>query len=155
MDDDKEPGNEPSEPARDAAQDEGAKLRKVSEEELKRILAAHEAWLKTRGQKGEEEGKQADLFRTDLQKVNLRKVNLQEANLRRANLRGANLRKTNLRDADLSDAELANVTGLLADKLAGANLSNAKLPEDIAKFDGLARVEEISRIGRASCRERV
>ncbi len=46
-DDDKEPEDEPPEPARDAAQDEGAEPRKVSEEELKQILAAHETWLET------------------------------------------------------------------------------------------------------------
>ena len=150
MDDDgKKPEGEPAETARDAAQEEGARLREVSEEELKQILAAHKTWL----ERGEEKGEQADLSRTDLQGVdfsgtNLRKANLQEANLRGANLQGANLRKANLRDADLSDAKLSDVTGLLADKLAGANLSNAKLPEDIAAFDGLAGVEETSRIAR-------
>ncbi len=64
MDDDgKEPEDAAAEPARDAAQEEGAKLREVSEEELKRILAEHETWLETDGKEGE----QADLSRTDLQ----------------------------------------------------------------------------------------
>ena len=40
------------------------------------------------------------------------------------------------------------MTGLLADKLAGANLSNAKLPEDIAKFEALDHVAEISKHAR-------
>ena len=53
MDDDgKKPKDEPLQPARDAAQEGGAKLRKVSEEELKQILAAHETWLETGGEKG-------------------------------------------------------------------------------------------------------
>ena len=53
MDDaDKKSEDEAAEPARDAAQEEGAKLREVSEEDLKRILAAHETWLETGGEKG-------------------------------------------------------------------------------------------------------
>jgi len=45
----------------------------------------------------------------------------------RTDLTGANLR-----NADLSDARLETVTGLLAGNLAGSNLSNAKVPPDIA-----------------------
>ncbi len=41
MDDDKESEDAAAEPTPDAAQEEGAKLREVSEDELKRILAAH------------------------------------------------------------------------------------------------------------------
>ena len=44
-DDDKEPDDKPPEPAPDAAQEGGAKLREVSEDELEQILAAHETWL--------------------------------------------------------------------------------------------------------------
>ncbi len=62
-DDDKKSEDEAAEPAPDAAQEKGAELREVSEDELKRILAAHETWVKTGGEKG----KQADLSRTDLQ----------------------------------------------------------------------------------------
>ncbi len=50
-DDDKKSEDEAAEPAPDAAQEEGAKLREVSEEELKQILAAHETWVETDGEK--------------------------------------------------------------------------------------------------------
>ncbi len=80
-DDDKKSEDEAAEPAPDAAQEEGAKLREVSEEELKRILAAHAKWLET----DRKEGEKADLSRTNLQEANLRHANLQEANLWRAN----------------------------------------------------------------------
>ncbi len=76
-DDDKKSENEAAEPAGDAAQEEGAKLREVSEEDLKQILAAHETWLETGGEKG----KQVDLSRTDLQGADLRNANLQGADL--------------------------------------------------------------------------
>ncbi len=66
-DDDKKPEDAAAEPAPDGAQDEGAKLREVSEEGLKRILAAHETWLETGGK----EGKRADLSRTDLKEADL------------------------------------------------------------------------------------
>ncbi len=114
-----------------AAQDEGAKLREVSEEELKQILAAHKTWLEPQG----EEGKQADLFRTNLQEADLRGANLQEADLTNANLQGADLFSANLQGAQLGDANLqeayftnANLQG--AD-LRGANLQGAHL--DFAK----------------------
>ncbi len=84
-DDDKKPGDAAAEPAPDAAQEEGAKLRAVSEEELKQILAAHETWLETDGEKGRE----ADLSRTDLQGADLVVANLQGANLGGANLQEA------------------------------------------------------------------
>ncbi len=78
MDDvDKKSEDEAAEPAPDAAKDEGAELRKVSEDELKQILAAHETWLETDG----EEGKRADLSRTDLQGADLVVANLQKAHL--------------------------------------------------------------------------
>ena len=81
-DDDKKSEDEAAEPARDAAQEEGAKLREVSEEDLKLILAAHKTWLET----DEKEGKQADLSRTNLQGADLSGANLQGADLRSANL---------------------------------------------------------------------
>ncbi len=110
----------------------------------------------------------ANLFGAKLRGAKLRGANLSNANFQGANLTGAtferriltedgepgtdlpaaNLTNADLQNADLSDAKLSGVTGLLADKLAGADLSNAKLPEDIAEFDGLARAEEISRIAR-------
>ena len=92
----------------------------------------------------------------DLKSAYLKQANLQGANLRQANfvadedsgLSGADLTHAIFRNADLSDAKLSEVTGLLADKLAGADLSNTKLPPDIAKFVGLAQVAEISRHAR-------
>jgi len=57
-DDDKKSEDEAAEPAPDAAQDEGAKLREVSEEKLRRILDAH----KTSCETGGKEGEKADQF---------------------------------------------------------------------------------------------
>src|SRR3954447_19846122 len=51
----------------------------------------------------------------------------------------------NLSGLDLSGRDLSGVCGLLPGSLAGANLSNAKLPKNIAKFDDLEHVAEISR----------
>jgi uncharacterized protein YjbI with pentapeptide repeats len=59
--------------------------------------------------------------------------------------RSADLTDANFRDADLSNAQLKTVTGLRAEMLAGAVLTNAKLPEDVARFDQLKHVEETSR----------
>ncbi len=112
MDDaDKKSEDEAAEPARDAAQEEGAKLREVSEEELKQILAAHETWLET----GAEKGKQADLIR----------ANLQEAYLRIAKLQGA----------DLTGAKLTKAKGLTREQLDEAcGGDKTKLPDDLADY---------------------
>ncbi len=129
-DDDKKSEDEAAEPARDAAQDEGAKLRKVSEDELERILAAHKTWLETDGKEAE----QADLSRTDLPGAYLFLANLQEASLLSASLQGADLFRANLRGANLIAANLhganlarANFEGEADSNLAGADLSGANL----------------------------
>ncbi len=106
-DDDKRSQDEAAEPARDAAQEEGAELRKVSEEELKEILAEHQTWLETDGK----EGTQADLYRTNLHGAalvgaDLRDANLHGAYLARAKLQGADLRRAHLLGADVRDAHL-------------------------------------------------
>ncbi len=97
----------------------------------------------------------ADLTLAELQGANLIEANLQGANLIEANLQGANLYRaqlshatllhTNLREANLQNATLIDVSGLLARQLAGADVSGAKLPEDIHKFEGLTIVEEASK----------
>ncbi len=121
-DDDKKSEDEAAEPARDAAQDEGAKLREVSEAELKQILAAHETWLKTGGK----EGTRADLSRTNLQGAHLFDAILTYANLQGANLQEANLQEANLQGTDLRRANLQGAA-LYRAKLQGANLLSANL----------------------------
>ncbi len=115
-DDDKKSEDEAAEPARDAAQDEGAKLREVSEEELKQILAAHETWLETGGEKG----KQADL----------RDADLREAKLPYANLRGAHLQGAKLGRANLTKAK--SLTREQLDEACGDD--GTELPDDLADY---------------------
>jgi uncharacterized protein YjbI with pentapeptide repeats len=109
------------------------------------------------------------LFETRLEGARLNHAQLQGASLYKAHLHGALLTDTNFerlavtkdgepggersadltdadfRDADLSNAQLSTVNGLRAEMLAGAVLINAKLPEDVARFDQLKHVEETSR----------
>ncbi len=129
--DDKKSEDEAAEPAPDVAQEEGGKLHKVSEEKLKQILAAHEAWLETDGKEGEK----AALFQTDLQGVRLFGANLRKASVPYANLQGAQLDGANLQEADFEEANLkgaylidANLQGadLQGANLRGANLTKAK-----------------------------
>ena len=91
---------------------EQPKYRTVSEEELKRILADHQKWLETKGEKGTP---------ADLQGAELGGANLQGANLRHANLQGAYLSGANLQGADLVRAKLQGA------KLGRANLQGADL----------------------------
>ncbi len=110
----------------------------------------------------------ASLVQSDLRRVQLDQSKLQGAHLERSNLKGAslvnanmqgayleettfleaNLNGTILRDAYLQDANLIDVKGLQASQLAGANVSGAKLPADIAKFEGLSQIEKISQCSK-------
>ena len=64
-------------------------------------------------------------------------------------LPGANLTGANFRDADLSNAQLTTATGLRSEKLAGAVLTDARLPPNIEKFKApLAHVADTSQNAR-------
>lgn len=101
-------------------------LRKISEEELQKILEASAEYRRTRG----EFGKLADLKKADLKRANLKRTNLEGANLGWANLRWASLKRANLRWANLgwADLEGANLVGA---NLKGADLKGANLRETI------------------------
>lgn len=107
-------------------------MKKISKEELKKILNEHKLWLESNGKKG----KQADLSHIDLSHVNLSHVDLSHADLSyidlsNANLSNMDLTNANLFYANLSDANLsfANLSfaNLFQTDLTNANLSNAKL----------------------------
>jgi len=87
--------------------------------------------------------------------------NFRGANLSRCNFEGivnpedesnefesADLTDTDLRETLLDDAVLSEVNGLQSRQLAGASLSNAKLPTDITEWSGLKHIEEISKHAR-------
>lgn len=73
---------------------------------------------------------------------------MQGSYLFKANLQQAILTKVNLREANLQDADLTDAKGLLAGQMSGANVSGAKLPPDIHKFEALTTVEEASKNSR-------
>ena len=111
------------------------KLRKITQEELNRIIDDHQHWLK-KDYEGWEKMR-ADLshvdlsYGVDLSYINLSHANLSYANLIDANLSYANLSYACLRGANLIDANLsyANLKGAdLRDvNLKDANLSYADL----------------------------
>jgi uncharacterized protein YjbI with pentapeptide repeats len=91
----------------------------------------------------------ANLRETLLWNADLTKADLMWADLQGADLQGADLQEADLTDATLWEsilrsAKLKNAVGLQAQHLARANTSDAKLPEDIARFDGLRVVDAAS-----------
>jgi uncharacterized protein YjbI with pentapeptide repeats len=86
-----------------------------------------------------------NLSRADLSDADLSDTQLQDADLSEANLQCAELRGATLWNADLQDADLTDAVGLLGDRIAGANVCGARLPEAILDFDGLEHVAEASR----------
>ncbi len=135
-DDDKKSEDEAAEPAPDAALNEGAELREVSEEELKQIRAAHETWLET----DVKEGTRAHLRSANLQGANLSFANLEGADLEKANLQGANLRDAKLQGANLFDANLQGADLRRAQNLTREQLDEAcgddktKVPDYLADY---------------------
>ena len=124
--------------------------------ELRATLDLHRLWLQTNGK----EGQRADLegcflTRFDLRKVQLSKGNLQEtyldeADLSDAQLVGADLRNANfagarLHGANLRDANLIGALHLQVHQLARSDLTQAKLPADVAQFEDLDNLSTATR----------
>src|SRR6266568_1968505 len=132
--------------------------------DLEIILEQHRDWVKSSGRAG----RQADLSRVNLDGADLTDTNLQGAllnetvlkgadllltdlqgaSLLQANLQGANLLGARLREANLQGALLEGATGLLAAELAGANLTFAKLPAEVAAAQDLKYVSQWGRHAR-------
>ena len=94
-------------------------MRKISKEELDKILEEHKLWLEGKG------GKRANLYIENLEGANLRKANLYKADLEGANLREADLYGADLRYADLKGTDLCKAD-LCKSNLLGANLEDIK-----------------------------
>ncbi len=128
-------------------------------------LASHKEWVESRGAvgtKGDFAG--AKLEGAELIGVNLRHADLQDSNLKSADLLLADLRdacmvRTNLQEAclvganlegaNLEGATLDTAMGLVPRQLAGANLHEASLPEQIAEFEARPEFERTSKTTRA------
>lgn len=54
------------------------------------------------------------------------------------------VRLQDLANADLKDQDLTKIEGLLPEHLAGADLTGARLPDEIASFSALGQVAAIS-----------
>ncbi len=84
----------------------------------------------------------AYLWRTDLSGALLVEANLKGAHLYLADFNGADLLGAILRAADLSNANFTGAKSLLAEQLAGLDLTGATLPADIHNFTGPLKVVE-------------
>ncbi|MGD9851629.1 MAG: pentapeptide repeat-containing protein [Nitrospirales bacterium] len=70
---------------------------------------------------------------------------LRNSKFSQSNFEESTLLGSKLYESTFQDSNLEKVTGLLGNQLAGTNVSGAKIPEDIKKFEGLARIEELSK----------
>ena len=109
-------------------------LKKISKEELNKIIKDHKHWLcedcegweKMRADLSYSDLRDADLSYANLSYADLRGANLNHADLTDANLKYANLNHANLNHADLTGANLKYANLNHAD-LSNANLSYADL----------------------------
>lgn len=151
------------------------KRREISNEELKDICDKHDRWLagsSKEGRKANLHGKNlsgkdlsrrnlagAVLSSTTLNGTNFIHANLQNTTFVLANMSGANLRDADLRSANLSgirgldkailnDCIMEDAIGLKGSDFARADVTGARLPDDIKEFKTLDSVEEISKNAR-------
>jgi uncharacterized protein YjbI with pentapeptide repeats len=114
-------------------------------EQLAKLIEGVEAWNQWRASRE---------FAPDLRGAALSAMDLSGVNLRGADLRGAGFNKTglsgaSLREADLQGVDLSTNRGLQTEQLAGADLTGAKLPEELTKlYDRLENVNNISESAR-------
>lgn len=86
---------------------------------------------------------------TNLQGANLFEADVTGAYLARADLRRADMASTQgIREAYLDDCDMTGATGLRGDEFARADVTGAKLPEGIAKWQVLDVVAETSKNAR-------
>jgi hypothetical protein len=118
----------------------------MTNEESKKVIDLHAAWLGSRAGGCRADLYGADLSGADLRSADLRSADLRSANLSGANLSGADLRSANLYGADLSGADLSGAdlssaylsgADLRSADLRSANLSGADFPEGfrVARLD--------------------
>ena len=121
-----------------------AELRKISQDELKKILEDHWTWVESEGKKGRKADLRnanlqgADLFGANLQGAVLSDANLQEAFLQEANLQKASLFLVNLQNTNLIFANLQQARGLSESQVRQAkNWRQAFYNDDFLKELGL------------------
>jgi len=86
-----------------------------------------------------------ELKEADFDEADLTNANLSGASLLGTKLNGTQLQKAVLRNANFQDTDISKVKGILAEQLAGTNVSGAILPVNIAKFELLPRIDELSK----------
>ncbi len=87
----------------------------------------------------------ADLTGADLGEASLCGADLAGARLDGATLGAAELHRANLRNASLHNVDLQAARHLTEFQLGGADLFGARVPEPLARFDGLSGLAELSR----------
>ena len=89
-------------------------------------------------------GHELNFRNTDLSHANFSGATLRGADLLGADLLGAIFQEAYLRDARIQD----EVKGISERQFAGADLTGARLPSTVEKFEGLSNVEEVTKSGR-------
>jgi len=96
----------------------------------------------------------ANLQKAKFNMANLKSSSLFRTDVRYADFEGADLQMAylaqikNLNNANLHNCNLQNATGLKGNEFAGADITGAKLPDDIKQFKTLDIVEENSKNAR-------
>jgi len=91
---------------------------------------------------------EAQMEEAELWYANMTNADLSKANLKRSQMQGADLTDTILHEANLQGANLRSTRGLQVQQLGRTNVSNAQLPKDLAKFEGLETIDQASRSAR-------
>jgi uncharacterized protein YjbI with pentapeptide repeats len=92
--------------------------------------------------------KGADLSDSGFWYADFTDAELEQANLKRVEFRGTDLTGTALHETNLRGANLRGSRGLQVSQLGCSTVSNARLPQEIARFTGLETVSRASQSAR-------
>ncbi|WP_167620248.1 pentapeptide repeat-containing protein [Paracoccus ravus] len=92
----------------------------------------------------------ADLWGVVFSDCNFYKANFEGAMLANCHFENSDISAANFRDADLGDADLSRAKGLMPVNLSGARLANARLPEEVKKFERLQRADKAAQSAKAT-----
>ncbi len=124
-------------------------LTKLTINQVQHIQTQHSYWLDPQMHRGKKANfKMCKLPIAARFGGNYDEVSFQGSYLRGIFFKGASLLSSNFREANLQDTDFSDAVGLRTESIAGADVTNSKLPEDIKNFETLDVLREAAKNAR-------
>lgn len=92
----------------------------------------------------------ADLWGVEFDGGHFYQADFEGAMLANSRFGKADVSAANFRDADLGEADLSHTKGLMPANLSGAKLANARLPEQVRRFERLGRADKAAQSAKST-----